>query len=66
MIMQCAESQKVVFSSKGKAGAALRSLQLKADYTGQIYPCPFCNGYHIGREKKNAHKNKYKAQSTRD
>lgn len=58
--MQCPKSQKVVFLSKNKAEAALKSLQLRNDYTGHIYPCVDCCGYHIGRDKKNAHKNKYK------
>lgn len=52
---------KIIFLSKNKAEAALRSLQAKNEYTGRVYPCPFCSGYHLGREKKNVHKNKYKS-----
>lgn len=58
---KCLGSNKVIFFSEGKAGAALRSLREKGVYSGKVYPCPCCNGYHIGREKKNAHRNKYKA-----
>jgi hypothetical protein len=50
----------VIHLSRGKAEAHLRSL--KDGYTGRVYPCEHCGGWHVGREKKNAHKDKYKEE----
>ena len=47
--------------SKGAAEAAPRSvLKIKPDYSGQVYPCGRCAGWHFGLRKKNAHRNKYR------
>ena len=64
-INKCLDSNKIIFLSKNKACAALRSLQVKNEYIGRVYPCPFCSGYHIGREKINTSRNKYKLQQAR-
>jgi hypothetical protein len=58
--MLCPQSKKVIHLSRGKAEAHLRSL--KDGYTGRVYPCEHCGGWHVGREKKNAHKDKYKEE----
>lgn len=56
----CPENNKVIFLNKSKAGASLRSLKERFDYKGGVFPCVCCGGYHVGRNKKKAHKNKYK------
>ena len=56
--MICEESGKQI-QTKGKADAQLRSLKKLNDYEGEVYPCEYCKGYHVGRKKKWAHKNKY-------
>ena len=63
LVMQrCFDShKKIIYFSKSKAEAALRSLQVKNDYQGCVYPCPCCNGFHLGRRKANVHVNKYRA-----
>ena len=55
----CAETGKVIKTSEGAAAAQLRSLQEYNGYPGCVYPCIYCKGWHVGRAKKNAKKNKY-------
>jgi len=57
---RCIESNKIIYFNKTKAMVALKSLQIKYDYSGKFYPCSYCCGFHVGREKEKAHKNKYK------
>lgn len=58
--MKCIPTGKEVHQSEGKAKAHLRHLQKNGEYQkGRVYPCLFCGGWHVGREKENAHKNKY-------
>ena len=60
MIRPC-PSGKVSHPSRGKAEAALRSLvTAREGYAGRVYLCIFCEGWHVGRLKKNAHVNKYR------
>ena len=57
---QWCPSGKQIHPSSGKACAALRSLyRLCPDYSGKVYPCTECLGWHVGRRKKRAHTNKY-------
>ena len=49
-----------VSHSRGMAEAQLRSIhRMNPDYNGHVYPCERCAGWHVGRAKKFAHKNKY-------
>lgn len=49
-----------VSHSRGMAEAQLRSIhRMNPDYNGHVYPCVQCQGWHVGRAKKFAHKNKY-------
>jgi len=52
----CKKTNKQVHS-KGSATAHLKHLQKTFNYVGKVYPCVYCFGWHVGREKKNAHKN---------
>lgn len=52
---------KVKHPSRGKAEAALRSLQrLEPDEEMQVYPCPFCKKWHLGHRAVGNPKNKYR------
>lgn len=46
-------------ASQGAAAAHLRGLRRKNAYVGRVYPCLQCAGWHVGREKQRAHKNKF-------
>lgn len=58
----CIKSGKISHQSKRKANAHLKSIEenSKNPYDGCSYPCIYCNGWHVGRFKKKAHKNKYR------
>ena len=56
--MKCKQTGKNAYP-KGKAEAQLRNLKERKNYNGIVYPCVYCQQYHVGRTKKNAHKNKY-------
>lgn len=61
--MLCPETKKHCHS-KGEAEAHLRGLvKREAGYAGRVYLCPHCNFWHVGRAKKDAHKNKYKDEA---
>ena len=60
--MKCPKSGKQIHLSAGKACAQLRSLQ-EHGYEGEAYFCKYCSGWHVGRLKKNAHRNKYKKET---
>lgn len=56
----CRETTKVSQPSRGAAVAQLRSIKkVEPEYKGDVYPCPYCAGWHVGRPRKNSHKNKY-------
>lgn len=58
--MRWCPSGKQIHLSSGKACAALRSLlRIDQDYSGKVYPCTECLGWHVGRRKRFAHVNKY-------
>lgn len=50
---------KQVHYSRGKADAHLRQLKRNGEYSGRVYPCIQCGGFHVGREKRSSHKSKY-------
>ena len=50
----CLETKKHIHLSKSKAEAQLRSLKQKSEYSGKVYSCIYCMGWHIGRRKINA------------
>jgi len=56
--VKCKETGKECHS-RGEAAAHLLHLVEKNGYNGGIYPCVYCNKYHVGRLKKRAHVNKY-------
>jgi hypothetical protein len=56
----CAKSGKHGHPSQGKAEAQLRNLKELNEYEGVVYACESCKGWHVGRLKQKAHKNKYK------
>lgn len=59
-MQKCRQTNKHCHT-EGKAQAHLRSvIEIRPDYNGRVYFCFFCGHYHVGREKKNAKKNKYK------
>jgi hypothetical protein len=60
MSEKCHRTGKVIHASRGKADAHLRNLVARTGYVGESYPCLFCHGWHVGRQKKSAHKNKYR------
>lgn len=46
--------------SIGAAEAHLRSLKAKRKaYDGDVYACDKCHGWHVGRERAAAHRDKY-------
>lgn len=50
----CRESGKVIHS-KGEAAAHLRALKKqKPEYDGRVYPCCWCQAWHVGRLKLTA------------
>jgi hypothetical protein len=55
----CIKTGKHSHLSQGKAEAHLRHLK-ETGYEGVVYSCQYCEGWHVGRLKQNAHKNKYK------
>lgn len=60
-------SGKQRHASQGQATAHLRGLRdrrlaIGLTYDGHVYPCLECAGWHIGRAKKGAHRNKYADQ----
>jgi len=56
----CPQGGKRIHYSEGMARAQLRSLQKrKPEYNGRVYPCVACRGFHVGRLKEKAHRNKY-------
>jgi hypothetical protein len=59
----CKQTHKTAHPSRGAAEAALRALKKTREYFGKPYPCPYCQRWHIGREKLGSHKNKYKKGS---
>jgi hypothetical protein len=60
-MVRCMETKKITYFAKAKAEASLRTLILKnPDYNGRVFPCPCCQGWHIGRPRKNEHQNKYR------
>lgn len=59
----CRYTAKVIQPSRGAAEAQLRSLKkIKPAYNGHVFPCIHCQGFHIGRKRQDAHKNKYSAR----
>ncbi len=57
----CRQTGKMSHASRGKAEAALRGLnKIKPAYKGNIYPCIHCRGFHVGRARQGAHRNKYR------
>lgn len=57
--MRC-PTGKHINASSGAAEAQLRSiLKREPEYSGHVYPCSCCRGWHVGRLKRNAHRNKY-------
>jgi hypothetical protein len=60
--MKCPSSGKEIHWSYGEAMAHLRSLRERTEYQyqGEVYPCDGCGGWHVGRLKRSAHRNKYK------
>jgi hypothetical protein len=63
MSMTCQSTKKEMHLSRGKAEAHLRNLQERYNYIGVVYPCEYCGGWHVGREKDSVHVNKYKGVS---
>ncbi len=60
----CPASNNKVVHTKDGALAQLRSLlKRNPDYPGDVYPCIHCQGYHVGRLKATAHRNKYKGKT---
>lgn len=57
--LRCPVSGKVVHFDRRVAEAQLRSLQEGFGYAGHVYPCEGCGGFHVGREKRRAHRNRY-------
>lgn len=50
----CRLTKKHCHRSSGKAEAQRRSiLRLEPDYTGQVYVCPACGFWHVGRRPEN-------------
>ena len=45
----CRREGKVSHPSKGMATAHLRSLKKRLGYSGQVYACIHCFGWHVGR-----------------
>jgi len=44
---------KVIYRSRKAAKLALRHLQrARKGYSGDVYPCPRCKAWHIGRGQK--------------
>jgi hypothetical protein len=56
----CKETKKQKHPSRGAAESHLRHLAEVKDYSGHVYPCTECQGWHVGRFKKNAHQNKFR------
>ena len=59
----CPETKKHWHASRGAARAHLRSLQAYRTDEGtrmSEYHCEFCGGWHVGRLKGEAHRDKYK------
>ncbi len=49
----CFKSGKHRHEKKRKAESQLRSLKrICSNYSGKVYYCFFCGGYHVGRKKK--------------
>lgn len=55
----CHQTGKHSHKSSGAAEAQLRGLVQRKGYDGHVYPCIYCQGWHVGRRKKNTHRNKY-------
>ena len=59
--VKCIASGKQRHMCKGGAEAQLRSLKLRfVDYEGTVFHCGYCYGWHVGRLKKGAHRNRQK------
>lgn len=59
LMRKCRHSGKHCHS-EGKAEAQLRSvLLIRPNYEGRVYFCFYCGHWHVGRESKKGHKNKY-------
>jgi hypothetical protein len=58
--MFCQKTGKQIHLSINKAQKHLIRLKEMKNYEGKVYGCLYCGGWHIGRQKKNARKNKYK------
>ena len=56
----CFKTGKHSHPSRSKADAHLRGLRERMGYEGSVYTCQYCEGWHVGRAKQTAHKNKYK------
>lgn len=58
--MICEDAGKIIHNSKQKAHQHVWHLnETQGKYEGRPYRCTFCRGWHVGRAKENAHKNKY-------
>ena len=63
--MTCVKTGKQIHLSIKKAQKHLRRMrEIWEVYNGKIYACIHCGGWHIGRQRKKAKKNKY-AKSSR-
>lgn len=62
----CSRSGKQIHYSRGEAQAQLRSIlsNNNRNYDGKPYACIYCGGWHVGRRKKNARRNKYENMHT--
>jgi len=59
----CRRSGKHIHKSRGAAEAHIRSLvKIEPDIQWNAYLCVYCRGWHVGRSRKGAHRNKYASQ----
>ncbi len=55
----CPQTGKHFHASRGEAIAQQRSLTDREGEHREPYCCEFCGGWHVGRQKKRAHRSKY-------
>ncbi len=58
----CLKTGKHFHAARGEALAQQRSLSGRKDEDVEPYYCESCGGWHVGRQKKRAHRSKYGKQ----
>lgn len=57
----CVDTGKEIWPTRSSAHGRLKHIsKSRVGYKGSIYPCKFCGGWHIGRQKPNFNVQKFR------